>query len=102
NPVLESEKTARNLETGKDTFEVGDTVVYTIKTRNQVSDGVVRNLTIADKLPAGMEYLIGSMKVDGNSVTDLKDFDKGYVENGTVTGVFGDVTDTAWHTVEFQ
>jgi len=42
------------------------------------------------------------LKVDGTSVTDKQDTDKGYFDNNKVSGQFGDVTDTAWHTVEFQ
>ncbi|PKR82399.1 isopeptide-forming domain-containing fimbrial protein, partial [Heyndrickxia camelliae] len=102
NPVLESEKTAKNLEADKDTYEVGDTVVYTIKTHNKVSDGVVKNLTISDALPTGLKYVAGSLKVDGKIVTDEKDTDNGYFDNNEVSGQFGDVTDTDWHTVEFQ
>ncbi len=35
-------------------------------------------------------------------MTDKQDTDKGYFDNNKVSGQFGDVTDTAWHTVEFQ
>ncbi|WP_217451429.1 isopeptide-forming domain-containing fimbrial protein [Metabacillus niabensis] len=101
-PVLESDKTATNLEAGKEVFEVGDTVVYTIKTRNTVSDGVVEDLKISDTIPAGLTYVAGSLKIDGQSATDADDTDNGYVVNNAVQGTFGDVTDTEWHTVEFQ
>ncbi|MBA4538137.1 isopeptide-forming domain-containing fimbrial protein [Bacillus aquiflavi] len=102
NPVLESEKSAENLDEGKDQYEVGDTIVYTIKTRNKVSDSVVENLSITDKLPAGIEYVSGSLKIDGQAVTDAEDNDNGYYADGTIIGQFGDLTDTEWHTVEFQ
>ncbi|WP_400194524.1 isopeptide-forming domain-containing fimbrial protein [Lysinibacillus telephonicus] len=101
-PVLESVKTVSNLEEGKVTYEVGDTVVYTIKTRNTVSEGEVKNLTISDTLPEGLEYVAGSLKVDGQTATDNQGDDKGYVDNNTVVGEFGNVTDTEWHTVEFK
>ncbi|EME72079.1 cell surface protein, partial [Bacillus sonorensis L12] len=61
-PKLESEKTAKNLDSDKDKYEAGDTVVYTIKTRNTVTDSLVENLTISDKLPAGLTYVEGSLK----------------------------------------
>ncbi|MDG8483784.1 isopeptide-forming domain-containing fimbrial protein, partial [Streptococcus pneumoniae] len=64
NPVLESEKTAKNLDEEKEKYEAGDTVVYTIKTRNTVKDSKVTDLVIADKLPAGLEYVPGTLKVD--------------------------------------
>ncbi len=92
--VLESEKSASNLEEGKETFEVGDTIVYTIKTRNKVSDSLVQNLTITDKLPAGLEYVADSLKVSHEGTGDFKD--------GTITANFGDVKDTEWRTVTFQ
>ncbi len=102
NPVLESEKSAKNLEEDKEIFEVGDTVEYTIKTRNTVSDSLVEGLTITDNLPAGLEYVAHSLEVDGESVTDAEDDDKGHYVDGTVAAQFGDVTDTEWHTVVFH
>ena len=102
NPVLESEKSAKNLEEDKEIFEVGDTVEYTIKTRNIVSDSLVEGLTITDNLPAGLEYVAHSLEVDGESVTDAEDDDKGHYVDGTVAAQFGDVTDTEWHTVVFH
>ncbi|ATH94170.1 cell surface protein [Bacillus glycinifermentans] len=93
-PVLESEKTAKNLDTDKKKYEAGDTVVYTIKTRNTVSDGKVENLVISDELPAGLTYIEGSLKASNGGEATIKD--------GKITANFGDVTDTEWHTVTFQ
>ncbi|MEI3606928.1 isopeptide-forming domain-containing fimbrial protein [Pseudogracilibacillus sp. SE30717A] len=101
-PVLESEKSAKNLEIGKDKFEVGDILVYTIQTRNKVSDGIVEDLTISDELPEGLEYVVGSLEVDGESVTDAEDSDNGHFVGGKVTSQFGDITDTDWHTITFH
>ncbi|MGG2014611.1 isopeptide-forming domain-containing fimbrial protein [Bacillus sp. S10(2024)] len=97
---LESEKTAKNLQ-NKNT-EVGDEIEYTIKTRNTVSDSLVKNLVIADTLPEGLEYVPGTLQVDGKVVTDAADTDNGQYVNGTVTGKLGNVTDTEWHTVVFH
>ncbi|MGD2406891.1 isopeptide-forming domain-containing fimbrial protein [Bacillus subtilis] len=102
NPVLESEKTAKNLDSDKEKYEAGDTVVYTIKTRNTVKDSKVTDLVISDKLPAGLEYVPGTLKVDNKEVSDARDDDKGDVTEGKVSGQFGDVTDTEWHTVTFE
>ncbi len=102
NPVLESEKTAKNLDSDKEKYEAGDTVVYTIKTRNTVKDSKVTDLVITDKLPAGLEYVPGTLKVDNKEVSDARDDDKGDVTDGKVSGQFGDVTDTEWHTVTFE
>ncbi|MEC1679417.1 isopeptide-forming domain-containing fimbrial protein [Bacillus mojavensis] len=102
NPVLESEKTAKNLDSDKEKYEAGDTVVYTIKTRNTVKDSKVTDLVIADKLPVGLEYVSGTLKVDNKAVSDARDDDKGDVTEGKVSGQFGDVSDTEWHTVTFE
>ncbi|WP_256416318.1 isopeptide-forming domain-containing fimbrial protein, partial [Bacillus cereus] len=96
-PVIESEKTVRNIQ-NKNT-EVGDTLEYTIRTHNTFSDSLVKNLVIADTLPEGLEYVPGTLQVDGQAVTDAVDTDKGQFETGKVTGKFGDVADTNWHTV---
>ncbi|NUI23861.1 isopeptide-forming domain-containing fimbrial protein [Bacillus amyloliquefaciens] len=102
NPVLESEKTAKNLDSDKEKYEAGDTVVYTIKTRNTVADSKVTDLVISDELPEGLEYVSGTLKADDKAVTDAEDDDKGDVTKGKVSGQFGDVTDTEWHTVTFE
>ncbi|MFM9278297.1 Ig-like domain-containing protein [Paenibacillus jiagnxiensis] len=99
-PQLESEKTAVDVNGGS--IEVGDTIEYTIRARNTVSSSQVTNMTISDDLPEQLEYVPGTMKVDGVSVTDSNDSDKGKYVEGTVTGSFGTVTDTDWHTVVFQ
>ncbi|WP_052310093.1 isopeptide-forming domain-containing fimbrial protein [Paenibacillus senegalensis] len=99
-PVMESRKTSRDINGGS--VRVGDTLEYTIATRNTVSGSRVENLVISDKLPEGLEYVPGSLKVDGVSVTDAEDGDKGHYANGRVIGQFGDITDTEWHTLEFR
>ncbi|MFD0712072.1 isopeptide-forming domain-containing fimbrial protein [Paenibacillus sp. GCM10027626] len=107
NPALESQKSAKletkaNGNTDADHPEVGDTLLYTIQTRNTVTDSVVTNLVITDKIPAGLEYVSGTLRVDGIAVSDTEDGDAGHYVNGQVTGQFGSVTDTSWHTVTFQ
>ncbi|MFB5682504.1 isopeptide-forming domain-containing fimbrial protein [Paenibacillus terreus] len=99
-PVLESEKVAKDLNGS--TIQVGDVIEYTIRTRNTIEDSVVTNLEISDALRAELQYVPGTLKVDGVAVTDAQDSDKGHYVNGTVSGQFGDVTDTDWHTVVFQ
>ncbi|MGE6632003.1 isopeptide-forming domain-containing fimbrial protein [Bacillus sp. NPDC077027] len=106
-PKLESEKTATILEKAegnkdKEHPEVGDTLLYTIKSKNTIEDSLIENLVISDKLPEGLEYVAGSLQVDGQAVTDVKDKDNGDYTDGTVSGQFGDVKDTDWHTVTFE
>jgi len=99
-PIIESEKAAKDLNGGN--IEVGDTIEYTIRARNTVSGSQVTSMVISDKLPAELEYVAGTLKVNGVSVTDSADGDRGDYVNGTVKGSFGTVTDTAWYTLEFQ
>ncbi|MBC5635351.1 DUF11 domain-containing protein [Ornithinibacillus sp. BX22] len=106
-PVLESQKTAEVFEkadgnTDLEHPEVGDILTYTIQTRNTVEDSLVKNLIIRDELPEGLEYVTGTLSVDGVSVTDEEDDDAGHSLNGEILGSFGDITDTEWHTVTFQ
>ncbi|PAE86721.1 isopeptide-forming domain-containing fimbrial protein, partial [Shouchella clausii] len=106
-PELESEKSAALFEkadgnTDADNPEVGDTLVYTIQTRNTIEDSLIANLTIRDVIPEGLEYVPGTLKVNGEAVTDEDDDDQGHVVDGEVFGSFGDVTDTEWHTLEFH
>ncbi|RAR41548.1 isopeptide-forming domain-containing fimbrial protein, partial [Paenibacillus sp. MDMC362] len=106
-PKLEANKTAELFEkaTGNTDAahpEVGDTLLYTIQTRNTASDSLVTNLTISDVIPAGLEYVAGTLKVNDVQVTDDQDGDKGHFVNGKIFGQFGDVTGTGWHKVTFQ
>ncbi|KEP25312.1 isopeptide-forming domain-containing fimbrial protein, partial [Bacillus zhangzhouensis] len=106
-PKLESEKSAvlqKKAEGNKDEKhpEVGDTLLYTIKTKNTIEDSLIENLVISDQLPKGLKYVAGSLEIDGESVTDVKDDDSGDYTDGKVTGYFGDVKDTDWHTVTFE
>ncbi|GIN94060.1 hypothetical protein J6TS1_45860 [Siminovitchia terrae] len=41
------------------------------------------------------------MRIDGESVTDAKDDEKGHMVDGKIVGQFGDIKDTKWHTLEF-
>ncbi|MFB5270027.1 isopeptide-forming domain-containing fimbrial protein, partial [Paenibacillus enshidis] len=102
NPQIESEKIASNVDASKATYEVGDTVSYTIRARGVINDTYLENLTITDTLPAGLQYVPDSLKVDGVSVTDTQDGDAGHSVSGEVYGSFGNVEDTSWHTLEFQ
>ncbi|GLF91787.1 hypothetical protein Saga11_30460 [Bacillus safensis] len=106
-PKLESEKTSQIQQKAKGNtdekqVEAGDTLLYTIKTKNLVEDSVIKDLVISDKLPEELEYVAGSLKVDGQAVTDAKDEDNGEFTKGTVNGQFGDIKDTKWHTVTFE
>jgi uncharacterized repeat protein (TIGR01451 family)/fimbrial isopeptide formation D2 family protein len=106
-PELDAEKSVEVLEKGEgntdeEHAEVGDTLRYTIQARNTVSDSLVQSMVISDTIPEGLEYVPGTLKVDGEAVTDDEDDDEGHYVDGGVVGNFGDVTDTDWHTLEFD
>ncbi|WP_156324103.1 isopeptide-forming domain-containing fimbrial protein, partial [Bacillus sp. JCM 19034] len=106
-PKLESEKVAELVEkaegnTDTENPEVGDTLLYTIQTRNTIEDSLVKNLIIRDELPEGLEYVPGTLEVDGEGVTDEEDDDAGHYVDGEIVAQFGDVRDTNWHTVTFR
>ncbi|WP_420685934.1 isopeptide-forming domain-containing fimbrial protein [Bacillus cereus] len=100
NPKVESKKTAKNLQDKN--IEVGDEIEYTIQMRNTISDSVVKNTVIEDQLPEALEYVPGTLQVNGQSVTDAEGDDAGHYARGKVTGQLGDITDTEWHTVVFH
>ncbi|PFZ65478.1 hypothetical protein COL72_30735 [Bacillus toyonensis] len=52
---------------------------------------------IKDTLPEGLDYVPGTLQVDGKAVTDAVDTDKGQFETGKVTGKLGNVIDTEWY-----
>ena len=101
-PKLETVKEAKNLQQGKSIYEVGDTIEYTVKMRNNVASSVINNAIIEDPLPEGVEYVPGTIRIDGKVVTDAEDGDSGHYKTGKITGKFGDIRDTEWHTVVFH
>lgn len=62
-------------------FTRGAQFTYSIAFRNS-GDGTARNLILTDDLPAGIEYVAGSMELDHNglrTLTDAQDTDEGFV-----------------------
>lgn len=106
-PKVESEKTSSIAEkadgnTDAEHPEAGDTLSYVIQARNTVENSTITNLSIKDSIPDGLEYVPGSLKLDGQAVTDAADDDGGQASEGDIAGQFGDITDTEWHKAEFQ
>ena len=62
----------------------------------------LQKIIIEDSLPNGVDYVPGTIKVDGKAVTDALDQDSGHYTTGKIIGNLGDITDTGWHTVTFQ
>ena len=53
-------------------------------------NGLIKDMRLIDKLPEGIEYIAGSMKLNGNLLTDAVDEDEGSYEDNTVKVNFGD------------
>ena len=97
---LESEKEVISLP--NEQVHVDDEIEYKIKIRNTVENGLIKDMRLIDKLPEGVEYVAGSMKLNGNSLTDVIDEDAGSYEDHTVKVSIGDVFDTEERIVTFK
>lgn len=97
---LESKKEIIGMRQEK--FHVNDEFEYQIKARNKVENGLIRDMRLTDKLPEGIEYIAGSMKLNGNLLTDAVDEDEGSYEDNTIKVNFGDVLDTEERIVTFK
>jgi uncharacterized repeat protein (TIGR01451 family) len=58
----------------------GQTLGYTISFRNN-GDVTARRVSIVDDLPAGLEYVPGTLRLGQRSLTDADDTDEGHVSN---------------------
>ena len=83
-------------------IHVNDEFEYQIKARNKVENGLIKDMRLMDKLPEGVEYVAGSMKLNGKLLTDAIDEDEGSYEDNTIKVNFGDVLDTEERTVTFK
>ncbi len=63
---------------------------------------MINNAIIEDPLPEGVEYVPGTIRIDGKVVTDAEDGDSGHYKTGKITGKFGDIRDTEWRVVVFH
>ncbi|EJR30638.1 MULTISPECIES: isopeptide-forming domain-containing fimbrial protein [Bacillus cereus group] len=97
---LESKKEIIDMRQEK--VHVNDEFEYQIKVRNKVENGLIKDMRLMDKLPEGVEYVAGSMKVNGNLLTDAVDEDAGAYEDNTIKVNFGDVLDTEERMVTFK
>ncbi|HEY0080342.1 MAG TPA: SdrD B-like domain-containing protein [Pyrinomonadaceae bacterium] len=75
-PRLPPVKLVENRE--RITASLGQTLLYTISFRNS-GDVPARRAVLRDELPEGLEYLKGSLKLNGRNLTDAEDADEGHV-----------------------
>ncbi|MEF3303475.1 isopeptide-forming domain-containing fimbrial protein, partial [Paenibacillus sp. GYB003] len=92
-PNLEISKSVKNKE-GKPYYEVGDTVVYSIVTKNTVNETVAKNVKIEDDVPEGLQIAEGTLKASHHAVPEYS--------NGKIMANFGHVSDTDERTVTFE
>ncbi|HKP71457.1 MAG TPA: DUF11 domain-containing protein, partial [Pyrinomonadaceae bacterium] len=74
NPSLPPVKLVNNQE--RVTTAPGQTLDYTISFRNSGSV-TARRVLVADDLPAGLQYVAGSLRLEGRAITDADDTDEG-------------------------
>lgn len=83
-----TQKQVRNVTRSDGRFLPGDTLEYTISTRNSGND-IGKNVTVTDVLPAGLTFVSGSLEVTvGDNLgakTDMADADQGEYVSGTRT-----------------
>ncbi|PKJ52031.1 hypothetical protein CWE34_30190, partial [Bacillus sp. SN10] len=77
--------------------KAGDELTYNVKVKNDGGDIAAKSI-FTDAIPAGTEYVPGSIQVTKNaktdSVTDGKDTDSGYYQDGKITVDLGDLPNT--------
>lgn len=79
----------------------GAIITYTLRATVSGS-GSVSNLSVADNIPAGTGYEPGSITLDGTSLTDAPDSDRGRFANDAVAVSLGTVAGGGAHTVTFK
>ncbi|HEX8424363.1 MAG TPA: hypothetical protein VF634_13180, partial [Pyrinomonadaceae bacterium] len=75
NPALPPSKLVNNQE--RATTASGQTLDYAISFRNNGSV-VARNVLVADDLPAGLQYVPNSLRLNARALSDQADTDEGY------------------------
>ena len=78
----------------------GATITYTIKPT--ISGSTANNLVVSDGIPTGTTYVPGSLKLDGNALTDAVDADAGAFSNSTVSVSLGNVAIGTAKTITFS
>ncbi|MCM3779780.1 DUF7507 domain-containing protein [Microbacterium hydrocarbonoxydans] len=87
-PCLISTKTVANLTRGGTTAEVGDTLRYTVTTRNDGGNPALQSIS-TDVLPAGIDFVPGSLRIvsgaGSGALTDASGDDRGEYASGSRT-----------------
>lgn len=86
---------------GSATPQSGATITYRLEVVT-TARGVLRGAFITDPLPAGTEYLPGSLRLDDALLSDTDDADAGTFDGGQIRVALGDVPSAVSRTVTFQ
>ncbi|PFQ13689.1 isopeptide-forming domain-containing fimbrial protein, partial [Bacillus cereus] len=78
--------------------KLGEEIEYRISFKNTVKDGKLAEVKIEDKIPAGLEFVEGSEKAEGEEPkpVELK------VENGKVMAKYSEIMDTQERSIVFK
>ena len=61
-----------------------------------------RGVTVDDPIPAGTDYVAGSLLLDDRAVTDARDADAGTADSAAIHAALGDVAASGTRTVQFS
>lgn len=86
---------------GDGLFQPGEIVHYRVSMTNSGASDA-HGVTLVDALPAGGEWVAGSLRLDGASLTDPADGDAGEVVGGRLTVRVGDLAAGTTALVEFR
>jgi len=86
---------------GGTTSVPGSTITYRL-VASVSGSGSLANLAVADTVPAGSTYKIGSITLDGSALTDASDGDTGSFASNAIGVGLGTVAAGTAHTVTFQ
>ncbi|HEX8388549.1 MAG TPA: hypothetical protein VF636_05995 [Sphingomonas sp.] len=79
----------------------GATVTYSLRATVN-GTGTISNIRVADTIPAGTSYRAGTLRLDGQPLSDAVDGDAGNVSASGLAVALGDVAAGASRTVDFQ
>lgn len=79
----------------------GSIITYTL-TATTSGSGVISAFAITDAIPAGTNYVPGSIRLNGNGQTDTQDSDAGDYDGTRIRALIGDIGSGESHTVTFQ
>ena len=74
-------------------------ITYTLDARFV---GALRTARVDDPLPAGTDYVAGSLSLDGRPLSDTADGDAGQVDGRTVSVALADIAAGTTHSIQFK